>query len=983
MRESSLLTRKWLYAKWFLILVIAYGSGFFSGEAYAANPVSVSLTGDAVTIAYGESVTLSSTVTDTSNSSNSPVGSVTFTDNGTPIQTAQTLIEQTPVIFVVASPPGSIPSRYKQACMIDGRDSNPVGSPTCPVLKWGEYTFWGYSDTDNMGYFNIVQYNKKGDIVNQNISQTGVRYLYKIELDDTNHTVSFVGQAENKVTLNLNSLKAANGIASITTSPLSVGVHEFQAEFNSSDGNHSNNVSSTFMVNVSKVTSSVSLTSSVTSSAYRETVSFVVKVPSVSGLVPSGTITFYDGNVELRTVSLGTSGVISAVYEASDLTIGSHTITARYNGDSNFESSTSSALTHTVNHIEANPSLTSSSAQLTYGSGVTFTVSVPAINLIPVTGTVTIKDGTTLLCEVPIGIDGTAQCSAPLLLAGSHTITASYSGDSHYKDFTKSLLQNVNKIGSQSSVTVLQSTVVGGSVEVQVGTLGNVIPTGTVDIIIDDQTVGSPELEVSGSVHFNLPQLSVGSHKIEAAYRGTDNIESSVSTAQVLNVLNKNADLSGIALSSGNLSPVFSNSITSYSANVANHVSSIAVTPSVYDNNATMRVNGAQVSNGEASEAIPLNVGSNSIAIVVTAQDGTRKTYSVLVTREQGSSSSGGGSSSTTSDDTGNSTDNTSNSTDGALKLPAGKAGQVSLGDAVKISIPANATDKELILTIEELTDSLKLITKNDVLASPIFEILKNFSENFIKEITLTFAFDPKILTDDQEPCVFYYDESKQVWVRVGGEISGNTITVEVNHFTKFAVFGVEKDSDSTSNTEQPTSFNDISGHWAEDNIKQAVSAGIVSGYQDGTFKPNRAVTRAEFAVMLMNALKPQGDEAALTFTDKEKIGTWAQKSVMQAVYAGIITGHEDNTFRPDAEITRSEMATMIAKAWAQTVEVKTATGFADDKYIPDWAKGAAAAMKELGIIEGKSTNQFAPNDKTTRAEAVTVLLRMLAQKSM
>ncbi|WMT41194.1 Ig-like domain repeat protein [Paenibacillus sp. D2_2] len=883
MGKLLLLTRKRLYTKSFLLLVIiAYGFSFFSGETYAANPVSVSLTGNAVTIAYGQSVTLSSTVTDTSDSSNSPVGSVTFVDNGTTIQTSQPLIEQTPEIIVLASPPGIIPSGYKQACMIDGRDSNPVGSPTCPVLKWGEYTFWGYSDSNNMDNFNIVQYDKESVIVNQDIFELGVRYLYKIELDNTNHTVSFVGQSEKRITVNLNSLKVASGIASITTPPLSVGVHEFKAEFNSSDGNHNNNVSSIFTVNVSKITLPLSLTSSITSSVYGERVSFTAEVPSVSGLVPSGDVVFYDGNVELGTVTLGHSSVTSAVYETASLT------------------------------------------------------------------------------------------------AGVHTITASYSGDSNYKSATKSTLQIVNKIGSQINMKVLQSTVVGDSVsvDVQVGTLGNIIPTGTVDIIIDDQTVTSSVLEGNGSVRLNIPQLSVGSHKIQAAYRGTDNIESIVSPAQVLNVLNNTADLSGIALSSGNLFPVFSTSITSYSANVANHVSSIAVTPSAYDSNATMKVNGAQVSNGEASKAINLEVGSNTITIVVTSQDGTLKTYSILVTREQGSSSSGGGSSSTPSSDT-------VTSTDGTLKLPVGKTGQVSLNDAVKISIPANATDKELILTIEKLTDSLNLITKNDILASPIFEILKNFSENFSKEITMAFTFDPNSLKGDQEPCVFYYDESKQVWVKVGGEVNGNTITVKVNHFTKFAVLGVEKDSDSTSNTKQPTSFSDISGHWVENNIKQAVNAGIVSGYQDDTFKPDRTVTRAEFAVMLMNTLNPQGDEVALTFTDKSKIGAWAQKSVMQAVYAGIITGYEDSTFRPNAEITRTEMAAMIAKALAQSIEEKTATGFADDKYIPDWAKGAVTAMKKLGIIEGKGTNQFAPNDKTTRAEAVTVLLRMLAQKSM
>jgi hypothetical protein len=176
--------------------------------------------------------------------------------------------------------------------------------------------------------------------------------------------------------------------------------------------------------------------------------------------------------------------------------------------------------------------------------------------------------------------------------------------------------------------------------------------------------------------------------------------------------------------------------------------------------------------------------------------------------------------------------------------------------------------------------------------------------------------------------------------------------------------------------------ISDISGHWAEANINQTVSTGIVSGYPDGTFKPDQTVNRAEFAVMLMNALGPHGDGAARTFTDKAKIGSWAQKSVAQAVYAGIISGYEDGTFRPDTEITRPEMAVMIARALGQSSAAVSATGFADDKDIPDWAKGAVAAMKKQGIIEGKGANQFAPGDTTTRAEAVTVLLKMLAHKS-
>ncbi|WP_240644616.1 S-layer homology domain-containing protein [Paenibacillus paeoniae] len=317
-------------------------------------------------------------------------------------------------------------------------------------------------------------------------------------------------------------------------------------------------------------------------------------------------------------------------------------------------------------------------------------------------------------------------------------------------------------------------------------------------------------------------------------------------------------------------------------------------------------------------------------------------------------------------------------SSDGKLTLPVGSSGEVSLGDGIKIIIPAMATGKELNLTIDKVTDIQTLITNKDVLLSSVFEVLKNFAENFEKPVTLSFKFDPTGLKSNEKPVVFYYDEVKKEWVKIGGTVSGNIISVDVNHFTKYAVLAVADAALPATDG----SFSDITGHWAEASIKQAVSVGIVSGYPDGTFKPGRTVTRAEFAVMLMNALKPQGEGASLTFTDKAKIGSWAQKSVAQAVYAGVINGYKDGSFRPNEEITRAEMAKMVAKALGLTGEITETHDFADDKDIPDWAKGAVATIKNLGIIEGKGANQFAPGDKTTRAEAVTVLLKMLEQKS-
>ncbi|MDQ6419589.1 S-layer homology domain-containing protein [Paenibacillus sp. LHD-117] len=321
-------------------------------------------------------------------------------------------------------------------------------------------------------------------------------------------------------------------------------------------------------------------------------------------------------------------------------------------------------------------------------------------------------------------------------------------------------------------------------------------------------------------------------------------------------------------------------------------------------------------------------------------------------------------------------------STNGSITVPVGSTGEVSLGDKITVTIPAGASNQELKITIEELTSTQNLLTEEEVLASPVYEILKNFSENFIKPITLTFTFDSSKLSGDQTVAVFYFDEVKKEWVEVpGGTVNEDKITITVNHLTKYAVFAVGKGTTVPTPDTKPTiNLSDIAGHWAEANIKQAVSSGIVGGYPNGTFKPQKKVTRAEFAVMLMNALKLQGEGAALTFTDTASIGVWAQKSVAEAVRGGIIQGYKDGTFRPNAEITRAEMTAMIASALKLSIQENAATGFADDKSIPLWAKGAVAELKNLDIVGGKGENTFDPSGNATRAEAVTVLVKMLAQ---
>ncbi|GIP20879.1 fibronectin type III domain-containing protein [Paenibacillus sp. J22TS3] len=172
--------------------------------------------------------------------------------------------------------------------------------------------------------------------------------------------------------------------------------------------------------------------------------------------------------------------------------------------------------------------------------------------------------------------------------------------------------------------------------------------------------------------------------------------------------------------------------------------------------------------------------------------------------------------------------------------------------------------------------------------------------------------------------------------------------------------------------------FTDIAGHWAENHIKRAAAKGIVSGYPDGTFQPNHPVTRAEFTVMLTGALRLEEKGAALTFNDNDQIGAWAKQAVAQAVQAGIIDGYEDGSFRPNASVTRAEMAVMVAQAIKRPLKAHTTTGFVDDEAIPQWAKGSVEAIRGLSIVSGRAGNKFVPNDTMTRAEAATILLRMV-----
>ncbi len=166
----------------------------------------------------------------------------------------------------------------------------------------------------------------------------------------------------------------------------------------------------------------------------------------------------------------------------------------------------------------------------------------------------------------------------------------------------------------------------------------------------------------------------------------------------------------------------------------------------------------------------------------------------------------------------------------------------------------------------------------------------------------------------------------------------------------------------------------DIQGHWAQTNIEALVALGAVSGNPDGTFLPDKKISRAEFASILVNAYKLQPGEAK-AFADTEN--HWAQEAISTAYSNGIIGGYSDTQFGPDDTITREQMAVMIIKA-AQVATGTGASDFSDSEAISAWAAPYVAAAVQYNFMNGYPDNTFGPAQGASQAEAVTVIVNAL-----
>lgn len=333
----------------------------------------------------------------------------------------------------------------------------------------------------------------------------------------------------------LNASAISGGLATFSTSSLSVGNHSIVAIY-VGDANNSPSTSTVFVQTVNKIGTITTIASSLNPSMFGQSVNFTATVAPVSGsLIPIGTIQFLvDGIVTGNPVTL-TGG--QASFALTSLSVGGHSISATYSGNTIFAAS-NGTLTQTIRQINTTTSLASSQNPSTLGQSITFTASVLPISVI---GSVQFNDTSTTPPTI-LGTSalsgGTATFSTSLLSAGSHTIAAKYLGDLNNVPSTSNVITQIVNSVSESTISISSNStsIISGHSITFTAMMSPISATGTVQFKVNGTNLGAPITLSGGQAIFSTSSLPLGSDIVSASYSGSSSLNPSTSNSITITV---------------------------------------------------------------------------------------------------------------------------------------------------------------------------------------------------------------------------------------------------------------------------------------------------------------------------------------------------------------------------------------------------------------------------------------------------------------
>jgi len=514
-------------------LVATYsGDGNFSTSTSPAVTLTVSkiatstsVTPSTTTPAAGASMQVSATVTPAASGSSAPSGAVTFTLDGVTAGTATLNSNSTTVTTNITAPSAGshiLQASYSGDTIYSSSDSSQV---TLTVAKSATtLTVTPPTTTPNAGTsFQVTA--TIGATSSNSVAPTG--------------TVAFYLDNNSPVSVNVSGT-TANGTLIASTA----GSHTLYAVY-SGDNNYSGSTSSTVTFTVGKSATTLTLNPSTTTPLGGSSmqVTATLSTTYTGGAAPTGTVTFTMNGQTVGTPSLsnGSTATVTITVPAA----GTLTLQASYSGDSNYGYSQSQPLTITVAKATTTTVVTTSATPaLGVALPVTATVTATTVGSTQPTGIVTFTmDGSTVGAVAVSGYPATASMTLPALTAGTHTLTAAYSGDNYYSSSTGNLPTfTVAKTITTTVVTPSTTTPALGATlpvtaTVTAAALGSTQPTGTVTFALDGATVAA--IAVSGypaTVNATLAAMTPGTHTLTATYSGDNYYATSTATAPTITV---------------------------------------------------------------------------------------------------------------------------------------------------------------------------------------------------------------------------------------------------------------------------------------------------------------------------------------------------------------------------------------------------------------------------------------------------------------
>nr|WP_256484439.1 cadherin-like beta sandwich domain-containing protein [Mucilaginibacter flavidus] len=444
-------------------------------------------------------------------------------------------------------------------------------------------------------------------------------------------------------TIKVNGTVVMSGAASAAL-PLVVGANAINAVVTAQDGT----TTKTYTLTVTRLSNNAALTTLkispstslmlVSGADYKD---YTTTVPNSETSVKI-TPTAQDATASIKVNGVATvSGTASA---AIPLSVGDNVVNTVVTAQDGVTTKTYSIKFTRLPSSNANlTSLALSSGTLTpvFAAGtISYTASVSNTTA-SIKVTPTVQDaGATVKVNGTTVVSGTASAALPLVV-GPNTITTVVTAQDGVT--TKTYTVTVTRVSNNALLTQLKVipatalTIVSGPDYVDyTATVPNT--TSSVQIMPTSQSTTSTikvngVTVASGTASAAIP-LSVGDNVVNTVVTAQDGVTTKTYSIKFTRQISVNANLAGLKLSSGTLTPVFAAGTISYTAMVTNATNSITVTPATSDAGATVKVNGTTVASGTASAALPLVIGPNTVTTVVTAPDGvTTKTYTLTVTR--------------------------------------------------------------------------------------------------------------------------------------------------------------------------------------------------------------------------------------------------------------------------------------------------------------------------------------------------------------